>query len=289
VAALVRGLPASAAFTRALYLNNLGTLALANQDRDEAKRWFDEAARARPVTTDRQFFELASIAGNRGMLENDAAERDRLLASEVDELSKILGSEHPLALYARLKSAMFVEDHHRAAEIIDDTCRRYTALHPHLVERVGHCLYEQGWLAEERGDRVAAKRAFAAMPESDLFERQIAQGYLALFDGTPDLTALRALAERFAASTNIWSRWRSVDAWLLVALADPANEAQALETALAAIERLGEFANATFVKRRRGRILARLVELGHGDPARVAAARAWAIAGGYRERSGNVR
>jgi hypothetical protein len=176
---------------------------------------------------------------------------------------------------------MFVEDHRRAAQIIDDTCRTYLALHPHLVERVGHCVYEQGWLAEERGDRADARAAFAAFPESDLLERPLARGYLALLDGKPDAAGMRALAESYAARSDVWSKWRAVDAWIVVALSDPAGERAALESALAAVDRLGEFAKTTFVKRRRGRILRRLVELGDRDPVHLADARAWAALGGY--------
>jgi hypothetical protein len=289
--AIASGLAGDAAFARALLYNNLGTL-FVGTDRAEARRWFTEAERVRPPAT-RAAFELASIAGNLGMIATDPAERDALLAREAAELETALGADHPMALDARTKAAMFVEHPQRSADLLRAACTQLARLHPHLVERVEQCTYELAWLAEERGDAREATELLARITRDATPEGKLAGGYRALLAGehAEAARAMGAFAELLAEKPGFWLPWRGVDAHLLAALASDAagDRADAIahaERAVAAIDALGDFAAASYVRRRHGRLLALLAGWNAGDVrARTDGALAWArLAGGYDAR-----
>ena len=295
--ALAKGLGGRDAFVRALYHNNLGTLQLTRGDRAGARAMFEEADRVRPMAS-WQNHELATIAGNRGLLERDPARRDAHLEREGNELERVVGIDHPMTLDARLKAAMFIAHPQRSAARLTATCDRYRAMHPHLSEKIMQCAYEVLWLAEERGDVRAAREAMAAFATPNALEGQIALAYGELFAGRPAVAAraMRAAAAAFAKRPHFWARWRSIDARLLAAIA--AYQAGQREAAIADAEQtltslggLGDFASSVFVQRRRGRVLALLAVLGAGDVvARADAAITWAAsAGGYDDRIAVLR
>jgi eukaryotic-like serine/threonine-protein kinase len=289
--AIASGLDGDAAFSRALLYNNLGTLYLGS-DRAAARQWFAEAERIRPPAT-QATFELASIHGNLGMVEEDPARRDALLAREAAELEAALGADHPMTLDARTKAAMFVEHPQRSADLLRAACTPLARLHPHLVERVEQCSYELAWLAQERGDAHEATEVLARITRDVAPEGVLAVGYRALLAGKPAdaARAMAAFAERLAKQSGFWLRWRGVDARLVAALAadaigDRAGAIAHAERAVGVIDGLGDFAASSFVRRRHGRLLALLAQWNAGDVrARTDGALAWArLAGGYDAR-----
>ncbi len=256
---IARGLGPSGAFARALLFNNIGTLALSRQQRSRAQTYFTEAMRARPRVAG-PTLELATLAGNLGMVQNETSSRDRLLAQEVREVASIVGSDHPMALDAALKAAMFVDDARVARSQLTDACDRYHRMHPHLVEKVSQCAYEVAWLAHAAGDRDAMLRALGQIATRDV-ERRLADGLREL-EARPGeiLTEMRALATELQARGNTWARWRSVDALTFAALAARAAAQPALSHTLArqaqtTMDELPGLAATTFYRRRRERLV----------------------------------
>jgi tetratricopeptide (TPR) repeat protein len=289
--AIAKGLSGRDAFARALFYNNVGNLHLAS-DRDAAKKWFEEADRVRPPPSS-DTFELAGIYGNLALVESDPAKRDALLARHASEEAAVLDRDHPMTLDTLINAAMFVEHPQRSADLIRDACHRYRRLHPHIVDMVEMCSYELAWLAEERGDLKAAADELVHVQRTTLSEGELAIGYRELVAGkhAEALKAMSELADRLASAPHFWRNWRAADAHIVVAIAadklgDRKRAIAAAERALAAIDKLGDFATSTFVQRRRGRVLAMLALWGAGDvTARTAEAIAWAKrAGAYEER-----
>ncbi len=284
---LALGMRPSGGFVRSLLFNNAGTVRLARQDPVGAREWFEKALRERPAGT-ADGIELAAIVGNLGLVESDHAKRDALFRREGDEIEAVLGADHPRALDARIRAAMFVENPMQARPSLETACGRYRLLHPSLVMRAAQCAYELAWFAEEAGDDAAAAVELAKIEPSQ-FEARIAHGYELLVTGklAGASREMVAMGEQLAKESHFWLRWRGVDAYLVAALAqhrlgDRELERKSLDNALMAISALEGLKTTTFYQRRLARIhllLARIVP----DPEEHArTALAWyRAAGGY--------
>ncbi len=280
------GIQPGGGFARALLLNNAGTVRLALQDREGARGWFEKALRVRPRGTP-DAIELASIIGNLGLVELDHAKRDELFRREGDELESVVGRDHPLALDARIRAAMFIESSDQARTALADVCGRYRRLHAYLVGRSTQCAYEAAWLAEEAGDRATASRELAGIDPSTL-EAGPAAGYALLLGGksAEASRSMLATADTLAKESHFWPRWRGVDALIVAALAqrelhDRALERETLQRALVAITALPGLKDTTFYQRRLARIHAMLARLGAGAEHKREALNWYRAAGGY--------
>ena len=283
---IANGMRPTGAFVRALLFNNIGTVRLALQDRAGARAWFEKALHERPTgTTDG--VELASIVGNLGLVEPDHAKRDALFEREGDELVAVLGEDHPLALDARIRAAMFVDHAKRARELLAALCARYRRFHPQLVDRVSQCAYELAWLAEEQGDLAGAAKELADVHAKKV-EARVAPGYALLLAGKPDEAsrAMTAAADGLSKETHFWLRWRAVDALIVAAIAqhqlgDRVLERITLERALSAMSAIEVLKATTFYERRAARIHLMLARIG-APPEHARAAIDWyRAAGGY--------
>ncbi|MEO7096995.1 MAG: hypothetical protein ABI175_27295, partial [Polyangiales bacterium] len=284
---LALGMRPTGGFARALLFNNVGTVRLAQQDTAGARVWFEKALRERPAGT-ADGIELASIVGNLGLVETDRVKRDALFQREGDELEAVLGRDHPLALDARLRAAMFIEHPGRARTQLANVCERYRRLHPTAVERAAQCIYEIAWLAEESGD-VAGGAAELGTIDPTRIEARVAVGYQLLLGGKV-AEANRTMLEVGAAlaqEKHFWARWRGVDALIVAAIAqhalgDLALERTTLERALAAITTIEAIKTTTFYQRRLARIHRMLARIAPSLADHATAALTWyRAAGGY--------
>jgi hypothetical protein len=260
---IAKGLTGRDAFARALLYNNLGTLYLALQKRPTARTWFLEGLRIRPPTTP-ETYELASLPGNLGLVEPDAAARDKAFAAEHAELVAAVGEDHPRTLETTLRIAMVTADAKTAADRLAAVCDRYRRLHPHLKDKISVCSFEIAWLADDRGDTQAAHDALVGLAPIGVNEGLLIAGYRDLLAGGapgPIARDMAALATKLGAQSHFWAHWRSVDAWLVAALAaeragDSATARGDIDKALAALDGLGDWAKQPFAERRRTRLLA---------------------------------
>jgi hypothetical protein len=286
---LALGLRPGGGFARTLLFNNAGTVALSQQDTTTARTWFQKALRERPIGT-ADGVELASIVGNLGLVETDHAKRDELFDREGNELADALGADHPLALEARIRAAMFVENPGRARAMLRDVCGRYRRLHPHLIERAGQCAYELAWFAEEHGDAAEASSNLTTFGPEQV-EARVAAGYRLLLAGefADASRAMGVLADDLGTQPHFWYRWRGVDALIIVAIAqhrlgDLALERTTLERALVVAGAFDGLKPTTFYQRRLARIHLMLARISAQPAEHARAALAWyRAAGGYDE------
>jgi hypothetical protein len=187
---------------------------------------------------------------------------------------------------------MFIANAEQAKATLSAAVEATHRMHPHLSFAAPY-EYHLAWIVEELGDPAAARRMFDTIELTDEDEGTLVKCYRALLAGDAEraLSDASALASKLAKDSAFYSRWRSVDANLVAALAaermnDRAQLVGHAEAALAAIDTLGEFASNAYVQRRRGRVLAMLALHGSRDAApRKEAALAWARrAGGYDAR-----
>jgi serine/threonine protein kinase len=288
---IAKSLGAGGAFARTLLYNNMGVSRMAATDRPNALRWFDKAVTERQLAAADKNVELARIAGNLALAVDDTTKRTELFAESVDDLTELVGPNHPFTLETRLKSALFVGDPGEAATSIEDVCQRYRRYHPHLRALLERCDFELGWLAEERGDNESARRLMVGVTLPDEPRSRVAAGYVLMFDGKlrEAAIAMQHLGEEIEADPALWAIAENADAFLVAAicwsrLGETANAIVALEHSLAILDR----AAPTFpvFERRLARTRAELARVLTRDRARTAelaaqAARWYRAAGGY--------
>ena len=161
VAAIAAGLPAADNAARVLLDNSVGTVALAAGHRDQARIAFERAlVLAREVRGPARV-EAAGVWGNVALVIDDA-ERQRALARERTAIVEAaLGASHPLVLDARIASAYFETDRAAVRAALEPPCERLAELQPDHARDILSCQFQLGWLAIERADPAAARRAFA--------------------------------------------------------------------------------------------------------------------------------
>jgi tetratricopeptide (TPR) repeat protein/predicted Ser/Thr protein kinase len=242
-------------FARTLLLNNIGTVHMAQGDRERARHYFEQALgeleRAPEVA-----LELTCVRRNLAMVTPDVAQRARLMQTELERLERELGESHPWALDLRLAYAHYTSDPERARALLAPACERYERFHREHVGSWISCLYYLGFLGAELGEREQAARILdraaalggAESVTEDLAWHDLGRGYSLVLRGehAAALAALQAVRDRFAARTAEW--WlgqRVAHARLGIGLVE-----QALGRHGAAIREL-ETAAATFEELRR--------------------------------------
>ena len=229
---VARGLGPRGGFVRALLSNNVGVLHLSRNERSAGRSAFDRAERERPAITG-ETYELATITGNVAMLESDPALRARLFAREAEELARVIGAEHPLAIEERVRAAMYATDPTDARGQLHEACDAYQRLHPHLGERRSQCAYELAWLALVAQDEAETRAALAMIAPGGM-EGRFARGLGELLEGRPEAAAtlLVQLADDLGARSATWAHWRAVDALAVAARAELAAHHEARAKAL---------------------------------------------------------
>jgi eukaryotic-like serine/threonine-protein kinase len=279
-----------ATFARPLLFNNAGIALRSAGDNAGARAWFGKAL-DEPRTREGDL-ELASAYGNLALVTVDPAQRHHLMAQERAMIERLVGANHVMTLDARLKASIFVANPLHAAAEQRELCDRYRRFHPTTARsRIDLCLYQLGWLAEERGDVAEARSAFAGIPESGSPQDLAARVHRRLLAGQPR----DALREAHFAIARLkgewWTRIYAVDAQIALAeaqvqLARASDAIGTLQQALLQIENLASMETGEDRPRRIARIRARLAMLEQTRDRAAAHAHARGAAAWYRAAGG---
>ncbi len=254
---------ASGAFARALLFNNLGTARLSVGDRPGARALFDRSLRE----TTPSDAELLMAFGNRALVTDDAAERERFFGEARNRLTALLGENHRKTLDVRFQATVFIADAQRAETELREVCGLYRRYHAVVArDTIANCLFELGWLAEARGDVVATRAAMQEVPDAEGPLRAMANAYLLAADGKLAEAAAMARTLGDAYRAQSWARFNAADAYRFSAECEAKlghREAALAQTQLALelFEQLAELAPMQHYQRRVTRtrvLLARL-------------------------------
>jgi len=216
---LATGLPASEHFARPLLLNNIGTVYMALERRDDAEKYFQAAHRALGGVADMDP-ELSCVDKNLAMVTRDATERERLARGTWEYRRARLGDGHLETLDALDSYANYSADPGRALPLITEACRGFDSLHPDDLAWRVPCNDYRALLTELKGDLAGAaaihaeiEQAAASAPGMESY-RQLASGRLLArggdFEGARG--ELSAVIQRDGASKHWWNRARAFDA-----------------------------------------------------------------------------
>jgi hypothetical protein len=256
--------PAGAA-ARALLFNNLGTSRLAVGDVDGARTWFDRSLAEQGVRDHDP--ELIGTLANRALVTADPADRDRLFAEARAALTRLLGAYHRKTLDVRLQAAFFIAEPQRAAAELRELCGLYERFQAEVAAgTISACVFELGWLAEERGDRAEARAAMARVRDTEGPLREMADAYRAMLDGklAEAAAAARRVGERYRSES--WEQFDAASAYLLAATCELAGHHSAAavvdaRAALALFEQLSSLSRTANYQRRLARTRALLAGL----------------------------
>jgi tetratricopeptide (TPR) repeat protein len=155
---------------------------------------------------------------NLALVIDDPARRSALARERIATVESGKGASHPLVLEARISSAGFESDPRNAREALGPPCDQLADLHREHGYRILGCQYELGWLAVERDDDAAARRAFTrAVASAQTGGRgprlAVARAQLERLDGRPEPAArqLTAVLDQLGQLDKVaW--WELVDA-----------------------------------------------------------------------------
>ncbi|NVB85789.1 MAG: serine/threonine protein kinase [Kofleriaceae bacterium] len=234
-------------YARPLLLNNVGTLRMAEGDRAEARRFFEEA-RASLAGVPEVDLELTCIDRNLAMVTSQGSEREALAAGVWERLRTGLGEAHVATLDALDAYARYVRDPDRAERLLGHVCTTYDRLHPELVEDRVYCASYLAFLAGRRGDLETELRLYdeivrissGSHDATAVALRRVASGYGLLRRGDP-AGAIKVFSEAAAvdaASSSWWERVRAAHAEVGIgaaelALGRPRDAARHLNVAVA--------------------------------------------------------
>jgi len=201
-------------FARALLHNNLGTVELAHGNAQAARAAFERALSETRAVTGAGAVELVTVRANLAVVIDDVARRDGLLDEAKDELTRLLGAEHPATLDLLTMHGMTAGTLARAAALLAGACDGYERWGSALARSAGDCWAELGYVADELGDPARAVSAMTSAARIDAERGKglaAAAGYLALWRGD-----VRTAREIFAAAAATVARkpderwWRTL-------------------------------------------------------------------------------
>lgn len=204
-------------FARALMYSNRGLAKLVANDHAAARALFEIALQ---TAGDAEDVELVSITQSLAQLESDPAAAERRLRGARDRYAAELGAAHPVTVVAVMQLALVTPDRGQAAALLAaayEESARARASSPELA-------WEAAWIADEAGDRAAAKTWMTRVTGEASEVTQIAEAYVALERGTPDAAKRLGEIEQLAAKLDLskpWNRVYAADALVLVARARP--------------------------------------------------------------------
>jgi tetratricopeptide (TPR) repeat protein len=278
---------AGATFARALLYNNLGSVELARDHRDEARGYFQRSLAVARSIAGRGALELVAVRINLALVTDEHARGDALLADAASELADRLDPEHPDALDAqRLRSFMTIDNLHDAERLLVPVCGAFE-LHPGFAQVVAECWTEVGLLRLDIGDRSGATIAMAQAARTPGVDpvSTVAVPYLALLRGQP-----RDAAQQLAAALAAVPVTRDAKPWVRLErgalgvalgradreLGDLRAARRALEAAIGDLEPAVRLHPGAIWERRLGRarveLAFTLAGLGASEPERTAAA-----------------
>ncbi|MEZ4448025.1 MAG: serine/threonine-protein kinase [Nannocystaceae bacterium] len=241
---------------RALLLNNVGAIQMAQGDPAAAREAFAEALRLSERALGVDHLDLAYILGNLAIATRDDDARAAILARMQSILRRRLGGSHPQTLDSAMLAAHYTADPRVAAEILGPTCRALAST-SHGAALLGECLVEQGQVADELDlpaeatyaydrAREAFDAAGAAVPRSlEVFldaRLALARGQL-----DPAIAAIDAFFAEVDRAEGWWdltafARLRILAARILRAAARPEAAIPYLREALGELARVADTA-----------------------------------------------
>ncbi|HWN71696.1 MAG TPA: serine/threonine-protein kinase [Haliangium sp.] len=255
------------AFLHALLFLNAGNAALAGEQRDAARAYYERALAARDSTSETLPIELVFLRSGLAMVTDDDGRRARLFEQAVAELEASLGANHATTEWMRAASAMYRASPARAHALLEPACTAYQRYHPELTSDLARCLFELGTLEAELGRQQRAAERFQVVVDtldedtSDLglrMVRGLAQGYALLYGGAHEAARAPLLAVldqlRADPGSGWWIDRQAAQAWLglgesALALGWRDQAVAALEQALPLFEHAVE-KNANLVQQR---------------------------------------
>jgi tetratricopeptide (TPR) repeat protein len=226
-------------FARPLLLASIGAAYLAGGRPGDARPYFD-LARIAVDGAKNVDLELLDVYHGLAILAVDPEERERLARRFWWRWKEALGERHPDALEARVSYAVLRADAAAARAQIDPACDGYRQSHPDLLVPYADCERVRAFLADEMGDRPAARAAYqavidAAKDASDEDLRlwgKLAAGELAILSGRPRhaLPDLAVVIEARGQATRWWERKDALEAELATGRALAAHGHRAAAT-----------------------------------------------------------
>jgi len=182
----------SADFERALLYNNLGSVAIQNDERDKARDYLQRAlsfASHVDGRLDRRRLELLAIPANLGLVTNDRAEADKLLADSARETIELLGEIHTRAQEVQwMRGTNTLERLAEVVAFLSPLCE-ISERYPPTRARVGRCWVEVGYLYLDLDRPIDARAAFGRALHGSVKPSRAAIAHAALFQQNDPHTA----------------------------------------------------------------------------------------------------
>jgi tetratricopeptide (TPR) repeat protein len=230
IEAITERIGARAPFPRALLHNNLGGLALSRGDRVPARLAFERAHREAAGLGGSAAIELTASLANLQLVLDDPAARAVAGQELIVLRERLLGTQHPLTITAKITAAEMLDDPARVRTELTPPCLELHELHPEQRQRVGDCAFELTWLAAVDGDEAAARamvaRAIAVAPSDSSGDARAllahAYGLLLAHDVAAARDELRRLRPAVTEESRWWDVLYAFDAAIAAALASEA-------------------------------------------------------------------
>jgi eukaryotic-like serine/threonine-protein kinase len=291
-------------FGRVLLYNNKATAQLAAGNRTGARAMLERALAASPAEwPSEDELEMISVPRNLVLVVDDPVDREARSRQVIERFEAMLGTFHPDTLGARLLAANLTRNRAAAMVGLDAACDGFRRYHPQRTRRIVDCVYEQAWLADDRGDTAAAITAMKIAATDTVHQRlrgKIAASYLKIAgtgsreDAPPvdddvlaAVTAIERDAQAFGKTAELWNRSEAADAYLTAALgwdrlAKPRDAERCWTAALALFEGVQQ----PIYERRLARVRATLARRWHQARPDDARTQAMAALAWYRDAGG---
>ncbi len=280
-----------ARFARALLYNNIGAIE-SNTRRDRAAAMFERALAESRAVVGPGAIELLVIRINLALMIDDPVRRDAVFAEVDGEQSRLLGADHPHALWTRLQRAAMMMQTPAASDLLAATCE-LSRLHD-AAALAAQCWSELGFIAGELHDHARAVAAMRRAATTGAAAEPWIAPYLALWQGD-----VPGAISQFTAALTAYPPPRPDEPWweqliraqLELGLGrarrtsgDLRGARQSLATSVASLTAIARSQPRVPIERRLARARAELamtLAASGGDPAEVAAlagaARAWLV------------
>jgi tetratricopeptide (TPR) repeat protein/predicted Ser/Thr protein kinase len=172
-------------FVRALFQNNVGSVARERGSRTEALERFQRALELSSGVTGLGAVELVNVKLNLGITTTELLRQDDFLQMAEQEFKSLVGSEHPETLDARWYRGRAIVSAELARALLRETCDLF-ARQKDVQYRQRQCWAEVAFLSAELGERTPAKKELARaqdLPIGDCDYAPELSGYALLWDG----------------------------------------------------------------------------------------------------------
>lgn len=202
-------------FARPLLLNNVGVLYMANGQREQAKRYFEEAQRSLSGV-EQPALELMVIDRSLAWVTPERDRREALARSVWERLREAYGGPHLFTLEALDDLGRLVVDPANAVAHKTAACQLYDEFHPTQLTRRASCASHRAFLLSELGDEQAAKASYqkvvtltaGAIDRDAAISGHLASGNIHLQQGEIDsaVAEFARVIDQIGGSQEWWER-----------------------------------------------------------------------------------